>query len=87
MHPVRARTTSRNPVWRLLLVGLAFTRSVVNLYITLRRTFVVGASTDYNPTTNLPISLDRLATTLRQTVELLLGSQPALICRQPVVLS
>ena len=85
MHQLRARTTSRNPVWRLLLVGLAFI--LVNLYITLRRTFVVGASTDYHPTTNLPISIDRLATALRQAVELLLGSQPALICRQPAVLS
>ena len=85
MHHLRARTTSRNPVWRLLLVGLAFI--LVNLYITLRRAVVVRASADYNSATTLPISLDRLATALRQAVELLLGSQPALICRQHAVLS
>jgi putative transposase len=36
MHQVRARTTSRNPVLRLLLVGIAFT--LVNLYVFLRST-------------------------------------------------
>lgn len=85
MHHLRARTTSRNPVWRLLLVGLAFI--LVNLYITLRRAFVVGASAEDQPVTHLPVSLDRLATALRQAAELLFGSQPAFICRQRAVLS
>jgi putative transposase len=35
MHRVRARTTSRNPALRLLLVGLAFI--FVNLFVTLRQ--------------------------------------------------
>jgi IS4 transposase len=34
MNQVRARTTSRNPTLRLLLVGLAFI--LVNLYVALR---------------------------------------------------
>jgi len=85
MHHLRARTTSRNPVWRFLLVGLAFI--LVNLYITLRRSCVVGASADNSPRLTLPVSLDRLATALRQATELLFGSQPAFIARQPVLLS
>ncbi len=85
MHHLRARTTSRNPVWRLLLVGLAFI--LVNLYVTLRRALVVGTSSDYDRATHLPVSLDRMATAFRQAVEVLLGSQPALLCRQLAVLS
>src|SRR3990172_987996 len=85
MHHLRARTTSRNPAWRLLLVGLAFI--LVNLYITLRQAFVIGASADHNVATNLPVSLERMATAFRQASELLLGSQPALRCRQLTVLS
>lgn len=85
MNHLRARTTSRNPAWRLLLVGLAFI--LVNLYITLRRAFVVSASSDDNPATYLPVSLERMATTFRQAVEGALGSQPPLRCRQRVALS
>ena len=72
MNPVRARTTSRHPVLRLLPVGLAFV--LVNLYITLRRAFVVGASPQADPATRLLLSPDRLATAFRQAVEQLLGS-------------
>lgn len=36
MHQVRARTSSRNPILRLLLVGIAF--ALVNLYVFLRST-------------------------------------------------
>lgn len=85
MNHLRARTTSRNPVWRLLLVGLAFI--LVNLYITLRRAFVVSTSSAYNWATHLPVSLERMATAVRQAGELLFGSQPALLCRQLAVLS
>jgi IS4 transposase len=85
MHQVRARTTSRNPVWRLLLVGLAFI--LINLYITLRRALAVGTSTDYAQATRLPVSLARMATALRQAAELLFGSQPALFCHQAVSFS
>ncbi len=85
MHQLRARTTSRNPVWRLLLVGLAFI--LVNLYITLRRALVVGASPDDDPATGLSVSVDRMATAFRQAIELLLGSHRSMLCRQPVVVS
>jgi len=70
---------------RLLLVGLAFI--LVNLYIPLRRAFVLGASPEANSKTNLPLSLDRMATVLRQAVELLLGSHHSLLCRQPIAIS
>lgn len=85
MNHLRARTTSRSPVLRLLLVGLAF--SLVNLYLTLRRAFVVGPAPDANPNTGLPLSLDRLAAAIRQALELLLGSHHSLFCRQPAVVS
>jgi hypothetical protein len=39
MNQVRARTTSRNPVIRLLLVGLAFI--LFNLYIANRQRFAI----------------------------------------------
>jgi hypothetical protein len=38
LHQVRARTSSRNPALRLLLVGLALL--IVNLWVLLRRTWV-----------------------------------------------
>jgi len=38
MNQVRARTSTRNPVIRLLLVGLAF--ALFNLYIALRQNLV-----------------------------------------------
>lgn len=85
MNQVRARTTSRNPVLRLLLVGLAFV--LVNLYITLRRAFVVGASPEADPATDLRLSLDRMAAAFRQAVERLLGSHRSLRCRHPVTVS
>ena len=85
MNHLRAGTTSRNPVWRLLWVGLAFI--LVNLYITLRRTLVASTSSDYNLAARLSLSLERLATVFRQAIELLLGSQPALFCPRPTMLS
>ena len=85
MHHLRAHTTSRNPVWRLLLVGLAFI--LVNLYITLRHTLGVGVLAQDPLVSHRPLSLDRLATALRQAAELLLGPPPAFIYRQHVVLS
>jgi putative transposase len=85
MNQLRARTTSRNPVWRLLLVGLAFI--LVNLYLTLRRAVVVQTSSDGNLATGLSLSLERMATVFRQAIELLLGSPPALFCRRLTLLS
>lgn len=85
MNQVRARTTSRNPAWRLLLVGLAFV--LVNLYITLRPALVVGTAAQPDSATDLLLSLDRLATAFRQAIEQLLGSPRALCCRHPVTVS
>lgn len=84
MNHLRARTTSRSPVLRLLLVGLAFI--LVNLYITLRRAFTVGTDAT-RLGTDLLVSLDRLATAFRQAIEAVFGSQLAWHCRQPVVIS
>lgn len=85
MNHVRARTTSRNPVWRLLLVGLAFI--LVNLYITLRHASILDASPRADLTTGLFLSLDRLAAAFRQAVERRLGSHRSLHCRHPVTVS
>ncbi|MBI5841222.1 MAG: transposase [Chloroflexi bacterium] len=49
MNQVRARTTSRNPVIRFLLVGLAFV--MFNLYIANRQHFAICLK---NPPLNLP---------------------------------
>ena len=84
MNHVRARTTSRSPVLRLLLVGLAFI--LTNLYITLRQTFTLDAD-HTSPKTDLPVSLDRLATALRLAIETLFGSLGSWRYRQPVVIS
>ena len=59
MNQLRARTTSRSPVFRLLLVGLAFI--LVNLYITLRRALVVGSLLPTDP------GLDRKSTRLNSS--------------------
>ena len=40
VNQVRARTTSRNPVIRLLFIGLAFI--LFNFYITNRQHFIIG---------------------------------------------
>ena len=84
MNHVRARTTSRSPVLRLLLIGLAFI--LTNLYIMLRRTFTLEAD-HTSPKTALPVSLDRLATALRRAIETLFSSLGSCPCRQPVVIS
>lgn len=85
MNQLRARTTSRSPVLRLLLVGLAF--MLVNLYVTLRRALVVGIAPPADPATGLPLSLDRMAAAFRQAIEVLLGSHRSFLCRQPVAVS
>ena len=67
MNQVRARTSTRNPVIRLLLVGLAFV--VFNLYIALRQNL---SSTRKNPIKSpkrLWLSLRRLALMLGRAIE------------------
>jgi hypothetical protein len=84
MNQVRARTTSRNPTLRLLLVGLAFI--LVNLYVTLR-TQLGSAPRPAAPTGAPWLSLRRLALLLGRAVEQLLGITPIRQQRQTFLLS
>jgi putative transposase len=67
MNQVRARTTSRNPVIRLLLVGLAFI--LFNLYIANRQHFAVCLKSPTQPFSKFWLTLRRLARMLAQAVE------------------
>ncbi len=88
MNHVRARTSSRSPALRLLLVGLALV--LVNLYVTLRAAGRLVWRTP-RPTTQprpaAPVQLDRLATLIRQAIDANLGGSAAIQLRQPVSLS
>ena len=72
MNQVRARTSTRNPVIRLLLVGLAFV--LFNLYISLRQ----NLSSTLKQPLRLPkrfwLSLRRLALLLSRAIEHLWGT-------------
>jgi IS4 transposase len=84
MNQVRARTTSRNPTLRLLLVGLAF--SLVNLYVALRDQ--LRSATPATVTTTVSwLSLCRLALLLGRAVEQVLGVTPILQRRRTLLLS
>ena len=67
MNQVRARTTSRNPVIRLLLVGLAFI--LFNLYIANRQHFVIRLKNPANPFSKFWLTLRRLTRMLAHAVE------------------
>ena len=67
MNQVRARTTSRNPVIRLLLVGLAFI--LFNLYIANRQHFAICLKNPTKPFSKFWLTLRRLARMLAQAVE------------------
>ena len=67
MNQVRARTTSRNPVIRLLLVGLAFV--IFNLYIANRQHFAICLKNPAKPLSELWLTLRRLARMLAHAVE------------------
>lgn len=67
MNQVRARTTSRNPVIRFLLVGLAFI--LFNLYIANRQHFVICLKNPAKPFSKFWLTLRRLARMLAQAVE------------------
>lgn len=73
MHQVRARTTSRNPALRLLLVGLALI--IYNAYITLRR--ICRTPRQYGGRIRRTwLTLKRMALLLRRIIEHLLGIAP-----------
>jgi len=88
MNRVRARTTSRSPVLRLLLVGLALV--LVNLYVALRR--ACSVLVELTPerqvlTGQTEIWLDRLIHLIRHTVAANLGGSHVLLIQQPIAFS
>jgi IS4 transposase len=88
MNRVRARTTSRSPVLRRLLVGL--TLVLANLYVALRQAcslLVETLAEPETPATRVAFWLDRLVELGRHTIEADLGGHPALLFRQPITFS
>jgi len=85
MNQVRARTSTRNPAVRLLLVGLAFV--LFNLYIALRQ----NLSSAFNHPVKLPkrfwLSLRRLALMLARAIERLWDITQVFQCKPCFVLS
>jgi putative transposase len=71
MNQVRARTSTRNPVIRLLLVGLAFV--LFNLYITLRQNLSSALKQPLESPKRFWLSLRRLALMLGRAIERLWG--------------
>jgi len=67
MNQVRARTTSRNPVIRLLLVGLAFV--MFNLYIANRQHIAICLKNSAKPFSKFWLTLRRLARMIAHAVE------------------
>jgi putative transposase len=67
VNQVRARTTSRNPVIRLLLIGLAFI--LFNLYIASRQHFAIRLKNPAKPFSKFGLTLRRLARMLAHAVE------------------
>jgi hypothetical protein len=71
MNQVRARTSTRNPVVRLLLVGLAFV--LFNLYIALRQNLSSALKYPTKSPKHFWLSLRRLAHMLGRAIERLWG--------------
>lgn len=71
MNQVRARTSTRNPVIRLLLVGLAFV--LFNLYIALRQNLASALKKPFESPKRFWLSLHRLALLLGRAIERLWG--------------
>jgi putative transposase len=76
MNQVRARTSTRNPVIRLLLVGLAFV--VFNLYIALRQNVSSALKNPLKSPKRFWLSLRRLALMLGRAIERFCGITDAL---------
>lgn len=72
MNQVRARTSTRNPVIRLLLVGLAFV--LFNLYISLRQNLSSVLKQPLKLPKRFWLSLRRLALLLSRAIEHLYGT-------------
>jgi IS4 transposase len=67
MNQVRARTASRNPVVRLLLVGLAFV--IFNLYIAIRQHLAICLKNPVASPSKCWLTLRRLVRLIAQAVE------------------
>jgi putative transposase len=67
MNQVRTRTTSRNPVLRLLLVGLAFV--IFNLYIAHRQQIAICLKNPVAPVSKHWLTLRRLVRMIAHAVE------------------
>ena len=67
MNQVRARTSTRNPVIRLLLVGLAFV--LFNLYISLRQSLSAALKQPLQLPKRFWLSLRRLALLLSRAIQ------------------
>jgi IS4 transposase len=67
MNQVRARTTSRNPAIRLLLVGLAFV--IFNSYIAKRQHTVICLKNPSVPVSKYWLTLRRLVRMIAHAVE------------------
>lgn len=72
MNQVRARTSTRNPVIRLLLVGLAFV--LFNLYIALRQNLASALKKPLESSKRFWLSLRRVAFLLSRAIERLWGT-------------
>lgn len=72
MNQVRARTSTRNPVLRLLLVGLAFV--LFNLYISLRQNLSSALKQPLKLPKRFWLSLRRLALLLSRAIERIWGT-------------
>jgi putative transposase len=82
MNQVRARTSTRNPVIRLLLVGLAFV--LFNLYIALRQNLSSALKRPLHVPKRFWLSLRRVAFLLSRAIERLWGTTEV-IQHQPCV--
>jgi putative transposase len=85
MNQVRARTSTRNPVVRLLLVGLAFV--LFNLYISLRQHLSSALKQPLLLPKRFWLSLRRLALLLSHAIEHLWGSTDVIQFQPCVTLS
>ena len=85
MNQVRARTSTRNPVIRLLLVGLAFV--FFNLYISLRQTFSSALKQPLQLPKRFWLSLRRLALLLSRAIERLWGTTEVIQLQPCFILS
>lgn len=85
MNQVRARTSTRNPVIRLLLVGLAFV--LFNLYISLRQILSSALKQPLKLPKRFWLSLRRLALLISRAIERLWGTTEVIQHQPSAILS